>query len=359
MKTQLLTAAIALLLPAFVVAAPAPTAVAIPAVAASASVVVPARPVPAVGTTGATAPIVPAISDALGSSSLAATDPTKAVPQIGFATPAPRHRSTRVVNRATAAFDARQRAEIAEHIAMNTQAPSNARASGTSTSYRYQDGQIFIVYGGLERITSIDLEPGEEVTGPIQAGDTVRWMVATVTSGTGTTAQQHIIVKPTDAGAVTNMMIPTNRRVYMLDLRATEAWYMPSVRFTYPAEDWARANAATRQQLHTADVVTAVAATSPEALRFDYSMSGHDYRWKPLQVFDDGTHTYIRMPASLASTDAPALFVIENGDPLLVNYRVKGTSDRDSAGATYIVDRLFDRAELRVGSRQTITIRRR
>jgi P-type conjugative transfer protein TrbG len=358
MKTHLLAAAIAVLLPAAVVAAPTMTAAATPAVGTSASVVVPAKPASAVGVTGVVAPVVPAISDALGSASLAATDPANAVPQIGFALPALRHHR-RIVNRATAAFDARQRAEVAEHIANNTQAPSNSRASGTSTSYRYQDGQIFIVYGGLERITSIDLEPGEEVTGPIQAGDTVRWMVATVTSGTGTTAQQHIIVKPTDAGAVTNMMIPTSRRVYMLDLRATEAWYMPSVRFTYPAEDWARANAANRQQQHTADMVTAVAATSPEALRFDYSMSGHDYRWKPLQVFDDGTHTYIRMPSNLASTDAPALFVIENGDPLLVNYRVKGTSDRDSAGATYIVDRLFDRAELRVGSRQTITIRRR
>ena len=39
-------------------------------------------------------------------------------------------------------------------------------------------------------------------------------------------------------------------------------------------------------------------------------------------------------------------------------YRVKGVANGTS-GPTYIVDRVFDRAELRVGAKQTITIRRR
>ena len=41
-------------------------------------------------------------------------------------------------------------------------------------------------------------------------------------------------------------------------------------------------------------------------------------------------------------TEAPPLFVMgRNGDAQLVNYRVKGD--------WYIVDRLFDKAELRIG----------
>jgi type IV secretion system protein VirB9 len=64
-------------------------------------------------------------------------------------------------------------------------------------------------------------------------------------------------------------------------------------------------------------------------------------------VFDDGQKTYIEMSLSVKSSEAPALFVMEGSDPLLVNYRVKGDF--------YIVDRLFDRAQLRIG-KQSVDI---
>jgi type IV secretion system protein TrbG len=311
----------------------------------------------------AATPQVPSISEAIGETAPITVDAAckpVACSSASILPTAPRkpNRSSGA-NRLTTAFDNNQRVEVAEHIALSSQAPSTARANGSATSYKYQDGQIFIVYAGLERITSIDLEPGEEVTGDIQAGDTVRWMLANVTSGTGATAQQHIIVKPTDAGAITNMLIPTNRRVYMLDLRAVADWYMPSVRFSYPAQDWARANALTQKQKRIEDNTTALAELTPDALNFNYKVSGRSVRWKPLQVFDDGRHTYIRMPSNLAATDAPTLFVIEKSEALLVNYRVKGTSDSDSGGATYVIDRIFDKAELRVGENQKLTIQRR
>jgi type IV secretion system protein VirB9 len=70
----------------------------------------------------------------------------------------------------------------------------------------------------------------------------------------------------------------------------------------------------------------------------------------PKEVFDDGQKTYINFPESIGTTEAPPLF-IRNGDSEadLVNYRVKGHF--------YIVDRLFDHAELRVGKDpQTIVV---
>jgi type IV secretion system protein VirB9 len=64
--------------------------------------------------------------------------------------------------------------------------------------------------------------------------------------------------------------------------------------------------------------------------------------WCPLRAFDDGRKTYIQFPPKVAVTEAPPLFVMgRNGDAQLVNYRVKGD--------WYIVDRLFDKAELRIG----------
>jgi type IV secretion system protein VirB9 len=71
-------------------------------------------------------------------------------------------------------------------------------------------------------------------------------------------------------------------------------------------------------------------------------------------VANDGTHTYLKMPATLHSTDAPALFVQSTtGENALVNYRVKG--------GYYVVDKLFDRAVLTWGvgnDKQTVTISR-
>jgi len=67
-------------------------------------------------------------------------------------------------------------------------------------------------------------------------------------------------------------------------------------------------------------------------------------------VFDDGQKTFIQFPDALTTSEAPALFITSReGTTQLVNYRVKGTY--------YIVDRLFDRAELRVGEKHPAVVR--
>jgi type IV secretion system protein VirB9 len=65
----------------------------------------------------------------------------------------------------------------------------------------------------------------------------------------------------------------------------------------------------------------------------------------PETVFDDGAKTYIRFPAIAAHVELPPLFVIgADGEAQLVNYRVRGQ--------TYVVDQLFERGELRLGSQR-------
>ena len=57
------------------------------------------------------------------------------------------------------------------------------------------------------------------------------------------------------------------------------------------------------------------------------------------------------MKSSLKVSESPVLFLrSEDGDTKLVNYRVKGD--------LYVVDRLFEEAELRVGQHDSITIER-
>ena len=81
----------------------------------------------------------------------------------------------------------------------------------------------------------------------------------------------------------------------------------------------------------------------------DVALSGSSVVWRPLRVYDDGIKTYLQMSPDMASYEAPALFVIEDKQPLLVNYRVKQS--------IYIVDRLFDRGQLRVGAKTAVDIR--
>src|SRR3546814_8737331 len=56
----------------------------------------------------------------------------------------------------------------------------------------------------------------------LAAGDTVRWIIGDTQSGSGATLQVHILVKPTRADLMTNLVINTNLRTYHMELRSTE-----------------------------------------------------------------------------------------------------------------------------------------
>lgn len=80
-----------------------------------------------------------------------------------------------------------------------------------------------------------------------------------------------------------------------------------------------------------------------------------------MRVFDDGFRTWIEFPADIAAVpgspgrgrpgvgDMPPLFVRTGEGAELVNYRVQG--------ARYIVDRVFDIAELRLGRADPVVVR--
>jgi type IV secretion system protein VirB9 len=67
-------------------------------------------------------------------------------------------------------------------------------------------------------------------------------------------------------------------------------------------------------------------------------------------VFDDGLKTYIQMADGMKAGEAPALFIKDDGQVNLVNYRVKDNY--------YVVDRIFNQAELRNGVKETVVITR-
>jgi type IV secretion system protein VirB9 len=209
--------------------------------------------------------------------------------------------------------------------------------------YPFTQGALYQVYTAVGQITDIALQPGEQLvgSGPVAAGDTVRWIIGDTESGTGATRQIHILVKPTRAELMTNLVINTNLRTYHMELRSTERTYMASVSWQYPQDQLI----ALRRQNTEAQAAQPVATgIDISRVNFRYEIDGDRAPWRPLRAFDDGRQVFIEFPRGVAQGEMPPLFVVgpEGNTSELVNYRVRGNH--------MIVDRLFAAAELRFGA---------
>ncbi len=212
------------------------------------------------------------------------------------------------------------------------------------------------------RVCDIELETGEEILN-VSLGDTGRWLVSPAFSGDRETLTPHVLVKPTDYGIATNGVITTTRRTYYLALvssaKTDSTPHIRRVKFYYPQDLVQQTNAsfranAAQQKQEQERTVARVPRVTLDALSFGYQVEGDAVPWKPVRVFDDGTHVYIQMPEAMRVTDAPALFVYTRaGDVALVNYRLRQQY--------FVVDKLFDSAVLVVGvgdRQERVTIRR-
>jgi P-type conjugative transfer protein TrbG len=230
--------------------------------------------------------------------------------------------------------------------------------------YAYGAGMPVVVCAPL-RVCAIELEPGEHVQSQPQIGDARRWEVTPVASGSGLDQTALLIVKPIEAGLDTDLVVPTDRRTYVLRLVSDPLRYISRVAFRYPADDhakWAsfqaREDAAKREaELAAAqekerqdkqkekdqkDGIVPLAQNAMDRLYFDYKLDGEP-TLRPERVLDDGQHTYIVYPNDGRFRELPTLMISTTGSkvPELVNFRVDGNK--------YIVDRLFDKGVLIVG----------
>lgn len=230
--------------------------------------------------------------------------------------------------------------------------------TGVAKPIMSDDGKVLFPFGQYLptltcaplRACDIELQPGEVVTGKPLAGDSVRWIVTRAESGAGDKKITHVVVKPTDSGLDTNVIITTDRRTYHLRLvsGSNEREYLNRVGFYYPADqvdEWAE-DAAKQEKVAREKEKTVVAELpnlSVDQLDFSYRVDGGRTRFSPVRIFNDGTRVYIQMPEEMRASEAPILLLIGADDkPQIVNYRVKD--------AYYIVDKLFDKAVLMVGN---------
>ncbi|MET4754590.1 P-type conjugative transfer protein TrbG [Bradyrhizobium sp. RT11b] len=208
--------------------------------------------------------------------------------------------------------------------------------------FSYSPGALYQVYAAPGQITDIALEPGEQLigSGPVAAGDTVRWVVGDTESGSGDTRRVHIVVKPTRPAIETNLVVNTDRRTYLIELRSREKPYMPQVAWFYPEDRTARGRA-----LPPTPVIPDQAQR-----RYRYAIEGDSPPWRPVNAYDDGRKVYIEFSPGAGQGEMPPLFVIgPDGKTELVNYRAYGN--------VLIVDRLFAAAELRLGEEHQQKVR--
>ncbi len=225
-------------------------------------------------------------------------------------------------------------------------APSREGYVNAIQVWPYADGALYQVYTSPGRVTVIALQEGEELV-TVSAGDTVRWVVGDTASGSGASLRVNVLVKPTRTGLKTNLVITTNRRMYLLELSSTPQAWMASVSWDYPKD---RMLALQRQAQQAQAAAPVDSGLSLEQIRFRYAITGDSPPWKPLRAFDDGQRVYIQFPGGIAQGELPPLFVTgPQGDGQLVNYRFRSPY--------YVVDRLFGAAELRLGADKAQVVR--
>lgn len=243
-----------------------------------------------------------------------------------------------------------ERAPIAAPLPTAALAQANAEARrrpnpqafvDATTLYDYAPGALYELYAAPEFLSTILLEEGETLQ-TTAAGDTARWMVEAVPAAGGRDGRTLVMVKPTRAGIRTNIVLVTDRRTYLVEAIALPntngraQTYSAQIAWRYPGGDAGASGAR-------------VAHNAPNVRYRIETTRGRKPAWSPERVIVDGTRTIIEFPLMLATQDAPPLFVIGPEGAELVNYRVDGNR--------YIVDRVFDVAELRLGDRHPVVVR--
>ena len=91
------------------------------------------------------------------------------------------------------------------------------------------DGKVIFLFGETQpsvvcsplQVCDIELQGGEIVR-DVLVGDTVRWKVEPATSGATGGQAIHLIVKPSEPGLITSMVVTTSRRTYHIQLKSQE-----------------------------------------------------------------------------------------------------------------------------------------
>ncbi|MFC5345315.1 TrbG/VirB9 family P-type conjugative transfer protein [Brevundimonas staleyi] len=216
-------------------------------------------------------------------------------------------------------------------------------------------GRVYPVRTTPLRVTLLTLAPGETVVATA-AGDTVRWQIGETHSGTGPARRAHVLVKPFERGLQTNLVITTSRGLYLVQLSSGPAEaFQPAVAWDETAPSTADAANPFPLAVPTPAAPPVpgpdlVGPVGPIDAGYRIAPRGRAPAWTPTAVLTDGVRTFLRFPDGLETAEAPALFALgSDGSLQTLAYRQQG--------GLWVVDRVLDRAELRLGDRRARIVR--
>ena len=227
-----------------------------------------------------------------------------------------------------------------------------------------RDGVVKFPYGEYQptiicqplNLCDIELEAGEEIEGVV-IGDSLRWNdgdkgIPIVYSGVGGGLTPHLVLKASQDGLDTTLLVTTSKRTYMLRLKSRNNGYVARSSFYYPDELIDKFNANKEKLKNSLTNKNINIATNPNVkiplvnlskVNYGYTIKGDSYPWRPTHVFDDGISVYIQMPDGISSRSLPGLCVLPDGVDdeskcEMVNFRY--------TDHFYVVDKLFNEAAL-------------
>ena len=210
------------------------------------------------------------------------------------------------------------------------------------TTFVYNENDMYRIYCRAGFITTINLKEDEEVT-YLAGGDTARWAIDVGTAGGIKGQHQIIVLKPFFPSIKTNLVVSTNKRTYQFFLVSAKDWYNPNISFVYPQDT----------QLAKMKLEKKKEESTPiniENLNYNYEWKKSKSMINPTQVFDDGQKTFIVMPQEINTSELPVLLLKDEqtGEGAIVRYRY------NPKNRTFIVDRLFKQAILRLGKNEIV-----
>ena len=193
--------------------------------------------------------------------------------------------------------------------------------------YEYQPDRIYQVRTGLGITTQIELSPNEEIL-DFSTGFSAGWEL--------TRRDNVFYLKPKNTDVDTNMMIRTATHSYILELKvvatdwtaldqAKQAGVQYKITFTYPNDTDFVAEADT-----TPELSTELDKDRVYNFGYDYSTRTKQAWLIPINVYDDGQFTYVRMSdlKQFPSGNFPVVFAREkeSGEDFVVNTTVENNT---------------------------------
>jgi type IV secretion system protein VirB9 len=204
--------------------------------------------------------------------------------------------------------------------------------NGAEVIFPYKPGAIYRIDTAVRYPVHLVFAPGEQVLMRGLGGDAdkQKWTVEHADPAEVPVEQEQLLIQPNDPKAKPRRMtIVTDRGRYYLQLHAHLDAGLVAVSWKHPPKVPSSGGLFPPGRYYTGYAITPKGKSRPP--------------WTPIRVIDTGAkgQTIIEFPPELGAMEAPMLYVMGPSGRQLVNRR--------EYQHFYIVDRLFDEAELLLG----------